>query len=133
MTKIVLLTISAILILGMVACSNQDEKKTINTSTSPISTASTSKEGEVKDVREAIWNQLSSKEKERIVGTWEDATVSTVTLTKQMAKHSSTDESYIGKEVYIIDFKIKKVQYPDTTAFYADKKTFKLLAMAISE
>ncbi|WP_051317181.1 hypothetical protein [Ectobacillus panaciterrae] len=122
MKKGVLFAVLAVLMLGIVACA-----------TSSTSTASVSQNNETKDVREAIWNQLSSRDKERIAGTWKDATVSTVTLTKQTAKHPSTDKSYIGKEVYMVDFKIKKIQCPNNIAFYADKKTFKLIGMGITE
>lgn len=117
---------------GLVACSSQDEKKTRNTS-SPTSAASINKNNETKDVREAIWNQLSSRDKERIAGTWKDAIVGTVTLSKDMASHPNTDKSYIGKEVYIIDFKIKEIRYPDNIGFYADKETFKLIGYGLMD
>lgn len=125
--KGILFVVLTVLMLGIVACSNEDEKKTSNTLTPPSNTASISKNNKTKDVREAIWNQLSSKDKERIAGTWKDATVGTVTLSKGMASHPNTDKSYIGKEVYIVDFKIKKIRYPDNIGFYADKETFKLI------
>lgn len=36
------------------------------------------------DVREAVWNQLTKKEKEQIVGIWEDASVQKITLRETM-------------------------------------------------
>jgi hypothetical protein len=64
--KAILLTISAVLMSGVVACSNQDEKKTSNASVAPTSTASVNKSDQTKDVREGVFNQLPQKDKERI-------------------------------------------------------------------
>lgn len=54
------------------------------------------------DVRKAVWNQLTEKEKVHIVGTWKDAGVRKITLRETMG--NIKDKTFIGKEVYLVDF-----------------------------
>lgn len=129
MKKVILLTTSAILMSGVVACSNQDENKTSNASVASTSTASVNKGSQTNDVREAVFNQLSQKDKERIAGTWEDAIiVRKVTLQDEEGMIiANTNKSYIGKEVYEVIFKTNEKREPAIIAVLADVKTFQLI------
>ena len=75
------------------------------------------------DVREVVWGQLSSEQKEQINGTWMDGKVSKVTLNGSMMI-GAKDKSYEGKEVYLIDFPTKSNGTSDNMVIYADLRTF---------
>jgi hypothetical protein len=77
------------------------------------------------DVREVIWNQLSSEDKERIAGSWEEAEVSTITLKEHMMDFTEDTLTYTGKEVYLINFPTSdKNVSPNNIIVYADIETF---------
>lgn len=97
MKNVYLLIISSVLSLGLfTACSSPKELNIITTK-EPIST--TVKE---QDIRELAYNQLNSKDKERIAGTWKYSKLFKIILRENMG--NILDKSYIGKEVYLIDF-----------------------------
>lgn len=58
------------------------------------------------DIREAVWEQLSEREKEWIVGTWEDGEATEVTVNRDMLSPPHNIH-YEGKEVYVVNFPIK--------------------------
>lgn len=111
--KITLYILSTALLLGLIACSNESVQSSKN------------EEKIVKkdDVREIVWNQLSSEQKEWINGTWEDGKFSKITLTENMMIQVD-DKSYEGKEVYLIDFPTKSKFIPNNMIVYADVNTF---------
>ncbi|WP_419888328.1 hypothetical protein ACN6MT_23635 [Neobacillus niacini] len=113
MKKITLYILSTALLLGLIACSNESVQSSKN------------EEKIVKkdDVREIVWNQLSSEQKEWINGTWEDGKFSKITLTENMMIQVD-DKSYEGKEVYLIDFPTKSKFIPNNMIVYADVNTF---------
>jgi len=75
------------------------------------------------DVREAVWHQLSTEQKSRINGDWEDAEVSEVTLTEEML-NESIDRSYIGEKVYLIKFPTNSL---NKMIIYADQLSFEYI------
>jgi hypothetical protein len=77
-----------------------------------------------------FWGQLSSQQKERINGTWKDSKVSKVNLTKDMMSQIK-DNSYEGKEVYLINFSTKDKFEPNIIAVYADANTFNYIGDAV--
>ncbi|WP_078548602.1 hypothetical protein [Litchfieldia alkalitelluris] len=79
-----------------------------------------------KDVRETVWNQLTDKDRERIKGTWKDAKISKVTLTKDMVLQN-IDHSYIGKEVYLVDFPTNNTWVPNNMIVYADIESWQYI------
>ncbi|MFL0266781.1 hypothetical protein [Candidatus Clostridium radicumherbarum] len=81
------------------------------------------------DVREVVWNQLNAQEKEHIKGTWNDFKVSKITLTENMGRIS--DKSYIGKEVYLIDFTIDSMAIPNNRIVYASLDDYKLIGYGL--
>jgi len=108
MKKVILLIISSVLSLGLfIACSSPKEpntitnNETINTNNKKTSNV-TAKE---QDVREIAFNQLTSNDKDRVSGTWKDSKLSNLTLKEGMGNIS--DKSYIGREVYLVDFATK--------------------------
>lgn len=122
MKKITLSILSIVLLLGLGACSNQNGQGNIdeNIASSNEQGAKAVKKG---DVREIIWQQLSSEQKEWIDGTWIDGKVSKITLNKNMMTLID-DKSYEGKEVYLIDFPTKSKSIPNNMIVYADMATF---------
>ncbi|WP_062105142.1 hypothetical protein [Bacillus niameyensis] len=117
MKTISLVVVSAVFLLGLFACSNE-------TGNNGQSVGNTSEQNNMKDVRENVWGQLSSQQKEQIEDSWQDAKVSKITLTKTMMTLVE-DKSYEGKEVYLIDFPTKeKSRLPNNLIVYADLDTF---------
>ncbi|MFC0187507.1 hypothetical protein ACFFJY_04365 [Fictibacillus aquaticus] len=120
-----------ILTLGLAACSGQSvvQKSTEKKEQSDVKIKS---EDAVKtgDVKEAVWNQLDPRSRERIKGTWKDAKVSTVTLSKDMMTLVK-DKSYAGKEVYAIDFSTTSNSIPNNMIVYADKKSLDFIGLGL--
>lgn len=77
------------------------------------------------DVREIAYNQLTSKDKERIVGTWKDSKLSKITLKEGM--ENINDKSYIGKEAYLVDFPTKSKSKPNNMIVYMSIDNHKLI------
>ena len=122
MKKVIFLIMLSVLLLGLIACSNQksiEEKQNSNTITEVSkdnNKETNSKNKTNKDVREKVWEQLSQSQKENIRGTWEDAKIQKITLKPGMGKIDKGE--YIGKEVYIVDF--PKNQSINNLLVYAD-------------
>jgi hypothetical protein len=74
------------------------------------------------DGREVVWNQLSSEQKSRVNGSWEDARVSTLIFHKNMTD-SQKGKAYDGKEVVVMSFPTKDNRMPNNMIIYADKET----------
>lgn len=75
---------------------------TVKTNESPkAKTAQTTK-----DVREIAWNALSDSEKEEVIGTWKEATVSKVKVDEH--KFHLEDKSFEGKEATMVTFLSKR-------------------------
>lgn len=97
MKRIISLFILPILFLGLFGgCSNQRKLNSVNKNEQ---FGTTEKQ---EDIRKIAYDQLTSKDKERISGTWQESKLSKVTLSEGIGNIS--DKSYIGKEVYLIDF-----------------------------
>lgn len=71
MKKIFLFILSSVLLIGLLACSNQGEDKVVTNEEQGME-KQINEETSKKDVREVVWEQLSSEQKERINGTWKD-------------------------------------------------------------
>jgi hypothetical protein len=84
-----------------------------------------SNETQVLDVRDIVWNQLTEKEKEHIVGTWKDASVQKITLRETMG--NIKDKTLIGKEVYIVDYPSDDNPSLGGVGVYADIKSHRLI------
>jgi hypothetical protein len=74
------------------------------------------------DGREVVWNQLSSEQKVRVNGSWEDASVSKLIFHKNMID-SQKGKAYDGKEVVVMSFPTKDNRMPNNMIIYADKET----------
>lgn len=120
MRKTTLLIISLFLYLGLITgCSTAKEMKNI---TNTGQTNTTVKE---QDIREIAYNQLNSKDKERIKGTWKDSKLTKITLKEGMG--NIIDKSYMGKEVYLVDFPTKGGGVQSNMVVYLSIDSNKLL------
>ncbi len=115
--------LSSCILLGLFACSNQNEQAKHNDNQFIISNNEEANEEINNDVREVVWKQLSSEQKEWIDGTWKDGKVSKVTLNENYVRQVG-NKSYEGKEVYLIDFPIKSKSIPNNMIVYADVNNF---------
>ncbi|MEW4282634.1 hypothetical protein [Priestia koreensis] len=83
------------------------------------------------DVREAVWDQLTDEKRNHIKGTWRDACVQKVVFQKSMG--SITDKSFIGKEVYMIDYPANDSLLLGDVGVFADVKSFKIIGYGYRE
>lgn len=120
MKRIILMITSLLFILVLfTACSSSKEKSSVNSEEQISITA------QGKDVRETAFNQLTQNDRKRIAGTWKDGKLSKVTLKEGMG--SISDKSYIGKEVYLIDFPTKSISKPNNMIVYLGADSNKLI------
>ena len=75
----------------------------------------TFKKGLISDVRQVVWEQLTPEDKERVQGNWQSSKSNKIILTESMG--NINDKSYIGKEVYLIDFKTKSISISNMIVF----------------
>lgn len=131
MKKFISLMLLAVLLLGLVACSNQKSSEEVQKTNTTTEVSKDNNENTAKkDVRENVWEELKENDKERINGTWKDGKVSKVTLNKDMLSEVK-DKSYEGKEVYLINFPTKDNFEPNVIAVYADADTFDIIGYAL--
>ena len=76
------------------------------------------------NIREAIFNNLSDKEKKRVKD-YKSATIYKEVLEKGMGVIN--DESYIGKEVYAADFETTALRVPNNISVFATMDKFKII------
>lgn len=133
MKKLTSFILSIALLLGCTACSN--ERVLSNNNGEKVVKSSKEQKGKIDekgDVREIVWNQLSAEQKEWIAGTWKAGKVSKITLNKNMMSHVE-DQSYEGKEVYLIDFPTKSKSIPNNMIIYAEINTFDYIGYGLVE
>jgi hypothetical protein len=83
------------------------------------------------DVREIAFNQLIPEAKKSIKGTWQDSKISIITLDELMG--NLNDKSYIGKEVYRIDFPIEYQLGQNEISVFIGMDNHKLIGYGISD
>lgn len=130
MKKIILIILSAILLIavGLFYYSNQGEEKVVNNEKQ-----SAVEEAAKKDVREVVWKQLSARQKDEIVGTWEDGEASKTTLSEGSVISVVGDKSYAGQEVYLISFPSKLNYTIGDVMVYADVNTFDIIGYGLRD
>jgi hypothetical protein len=122
--KIILLMTSLLLLSSIfTGCSSQDVSSSTRNQTN-LSEASD-------DIRQLAFEQLASEDKDSIKGTCRDSKLSTITLNENMG--IINDKSYIGKEVYLVNFPTKSKSMPNNTIFYISKDTHKLIGAGYVE
>lgn len=115
--------VSIVISLSLISFSNQSKALSNNKQSTVLS----------KDVREVVWSQLPTVDKDRIKGTWKDAkVVSKSVLTKDMAI-GVEEKSYIGKEVYSIIFPTTFIGKPNIMLVYADAATYAFIGKGLVE
>ena len=114
--------IVAILVAGAgmfyVMTKDKDDTKTANNSTS---TTTTDSPEEKKDVRQAVWEQLSPELQGQT--DWKQGTLSKIVYKEGMG--TVEDSSYVGKEVYVVDFPTDRKAVPNNVVIYADTTTYR--------
>ena len=123
MKKFTLFIISLTLSLGLVTGCSSTKTKVVNNKEQ----VSTSKEAQ--DIRETAYNQLSTKDKERIAGTWKDGKLSKVVLKEGMGVVK--DKTCIGKEVYSIDFPTKTNAMPNNMIVFFSTDSIKFIGYGL--
>lgn len=115
-----------ILVLGLVACSNEvAEVSESSTKVIAVEAKAPFKEKQTvqKDIREKVWEQLSKPDQERINGTWSDGAFMKRVLKEGMC--TVKESSYFGREIYIIDFPVKSTTSLRNMVIFADLHTQK--------
>lgn len=125
MKKFILIIFSLILFIGLIACSNKKESNSITVKEQSNIIV------KERDVREIVWNQLTSKNKDRVKGSWRYGKLSKITLNENMG--IINDKSYIGKEVYVIDFPTKNISMPNNMIVFASSDNYKIIGYGYVE
>jgi hypothetical protein len=128
MKKFTLIVLSAILLSFILnACQHQssNNRKLVKEK------EARSNETQTSDVRESVWNQLTEKEKEHIEGTWKKASVQKIILRQSMG--NIKDKTFIGKEVYIVDYPSNDNPSLGGVAVYADIKSHRVIGYGYRE
>jgi len=120
--KISLFIFSAFFLLGLNACSNPNGQEGKNNKSVVNINEQVNKGVKEDDVREMVWKQLSSEQKEWADGTWKKGKVSKIILNENLMTQVD-DKSYEGKEVYLIEFPTKSKSIPNNMIVYADEDT----------
>lgn len=111
------------------ACSGEQkslpESKPAESVQSAASTASA-----VQDAREAAYNLLTAEQKQEVADLWKQAKASKVTLTQRTGT-VITDPSYVGKEVYRIDFSTQRKSMPNNMIVYLSADGSKLVGLGL--
>jgi hypothetical protein len=123
--KFTLIILSSVLLSFLLSGCQQQESKEQNVK------EANSNETQSLDVRQVVWNQLTNNDKKHIKGTWKDATVRKIVLKETMG--NIKDNSYIGKQVYIVDYPSNDNPSLGGVAVYADEKSFKLIGYGYRE
>ena len=124
-TILFMLLLSAALLVGMAAYFNLSGKH-IASREVPGGT----RKATIKDVREAVWEQLPAEQKDRIDGGWKDAKVSK-TILNGSGWIGVKDKSYEGKEVYVVDFPTKSRAIPNNMIVFADVDTLEFIGYGL--
>lgn len=133
MKKNIIIILSAVIALtvvglGLLYYSNQaKEKAASNEQQSNTETPAK------KDVREVVWGQLSERQKDEIVGTWEDGEAAKTTLNEGSVISVVGDKSYAGQEVYLISFPSKLNYTIGNVMVYADVNTFDIIGYGLRD
>lgn len=119
MKKIIFLVILSMIFVGFSRCLTQAK---VNSTAIKQSAGKTAQE---QDIREIAYNQLTAEDKEKTAGTWQNSKFSKITLREGMG--NINDKSYIGQEVYLIDFSTKNKSLPNNMIVYIEMHNYKLI------
>jgi hypothetical protein len=123
----------ATLVLAFVLSGCSTQKESNNVKEIPKSDVTLQEQSNItkRDVREVVWDQLTSKDKERVEGNWQASKSNKMILTESMG--IINDKSYIGKEVYLVDFQTKSISIPNNMIVYASLYDYKIVGYGIVE
>ena len=83
------------------------------------------------NIKKSAWNQLNPEIKVLLKGTWKDGKV-----TKKILKNSMgaiSDKSYLGKEVYLVEFTLDTFAVPNSIEVFVSFKDYKVIGIANSD
>lgn len=123
MKKLLMCMMVPVLLLGLAACRAQEKSAVMN------GNVLVGDAGSGTDIRKLVYDQMDSKDRDRMREGWEEATVVSIVLTKGMAALS--DPAFIGKEVFLVDFKVKTMSIPDNMVFYASKSDGRIIGIGL--
>ena len=125
MKKLGIVFATLVLALVVSGCSNQEESNSVKCTPTSDVTLKEQSNKTARDVREVVWDQLTSESKERVEGNWQASNSNKMTLTESMG--IINDKSYIGKEVYLVDFQTKGISIPNNMIVYASLDDYKIV------
>ncbi|HRN90060.1 MAG TPA: hypothetical protein PK543_00015 [Candidatus Saccharibacteria bacterium] len=86
-----------------------------------------------KDVREVVWEQMSARQKDEIIGTWDSGKVSKITWSEGAVMTATVSKSYVGQEVYVINFPSKLNATIGDVVVFADLNTFNIIGYGLRD
>lgn len=127
MKKVVIIIFSCILLMGLLDCLPQEKLHKVEEK--EISSVAVKE----KDVRELVWNQLSTRDKERIKGTWQEAQLKKIALRDYSMGKIGIKSNITGEEVYLVDFQTKDNIEPNNIPVLASIEDYKIIGYAYIE
>lgn len=122
---LVLVIIITITIIAIVAFLNK--KSPVNSTDKRVAGAVVKE----RDAREVVLSQLEADDIQKIKGTWQDAKLTKVILKEEMG--NINDLSYIGQEVYLVDFPTEINWVPGNMLVYASLDKYTIIGYGITE
>ncbi|HET8884230.1 MAG TPA: hypothetical protein VFM68_02045 [Candidatus Saccharimonadales bacterium] len=119
---LIILSITLVAAVGWFYYAHQPREKVVSNETQ-----STTKQ----DVRKAVWEHLPADRQELTKSTWKDAKVQQITLDGAGNITGELVESYVGTEVYMVDFTTTRKAIPNNIIVIADKDTFEIIGYGL--
>jgi len=121
MKKIISFSILCAISVGLIGCS--EDNQTVNNS---LQNEQVKKQATSNEIIEIVYNQLPKELKETINFDLKEIKINKITLKDSMG--SIVDTSYIGKEVYDIEFTINdKTVLPNNRIVFATLEEYKII------
>lgn len=129
MKKYILIILAVILLtaVGLFYYLNQGQEK------ATTKRQDTTNETVKKDVREAVWEQMSDQQKAEIIGTWQDGKVSRITWSDGAVMRATVNKSYVGQAVYVITFPSNLNATIGDVVVFADVNTFDIIGYGLRD
>lgn len=86
-----------------------------------------------KDVREVVWEQMSARQKDEIVGSWQAGKVSKITWSEGAVMSATVNKSYVGQEIYVVSFPSRLNPTIGDVVVYADQNTFGIIGYGLRD
>jgi len=77
-------------------------------------------------IKEIVWEQLTTGQQSEVVGGWKSGIVEELIVEKS-SSYYVTDDSLLGKEVYVVTFKSENVQLIGNIKVLVDKESLEIV------